>query len=131
MMLFVLISFMKAGVRKTLNIVKFVMLFRLKRYPKSKRGKKYQCDAKKFVLVCEKLFDIYCNHPEKRSNQEKQHLLRMTEEDHDIFRHQKGARIGFCSILKVPLTPSDLKFKQRHQMKEPSTSRYVAQSILV
>ena len=86
-----------------------VAFSKLDRYPKKKRGASFLEKEAEFLSDIDKLFDVFCNDNEQRRRLEKDHKLRMTDED------QKSRRIGKCLDVALPLTSSDQKFIRRSE----------------
>ena len=63
----------------------------------------------------DKLFDVFCNDNEQRRRLEKDHKLRMTDEDFVFYEDQKSRCIGKCLDVALPLISSDQKFIRRSE----------------
>ena len=90
-----------------------VAFSKLDRYPKKKRGASFLEKEAEFLSDIDKLFDVFCNDNEQRRRLEKDHKLRMTDEDFVFYEDQKSRRIGKCLDVALPLTSSDQKFIRR------------------
>ena len=83
-----------------------VAFSKLDRYPKKKRGASFLEKEAEFLSDIDKLFDVFCNDNEERRRLEKDHKLRMTDEDFVFYEDQKSWRIGKCLDVALPLTSS-------------------------
>ena len=61
----------------------------------------------------DELFDIFCSDDQQRRQLEKQHLLRITDKDFEIYSDHKGPRLMKCFNIVETLTTSDVKFAER------------------
>ena len=94
-----------------------VAFSKLDRYPKKKRGASFLEKEAEFLSEIDKLFDVFCNDNEQRRRLEKDHKLRMTDEDFVFYEDQKSRRIGKCLDVALPLTSSDQKFIRRSESR--------------
>ena len=92
-----------------------VAFSKLDRYPKKKRGASFLEKEAEFLSDIDKLFDVFCNDNDQRRRLEKDHKLRMTDEDFVFYEDQKSRRIGKCLDVALPLTSSDQKFIRRSE----------------
>ena len=92
-----------------------VAFSKLDRYPKKKPGASFLEKEAEFLSDIDKLFDVLCNDNEQRRRLEKDHKLRMTDEDFVFHEDQKSRRIGKCLDVALPLTSSDQKFIRRSE----------------
>ena len=60
---------------------------------------------------------FFCDSPTQRRHLEKEHKLRMADEDYSFYNDQKGPRIAKCLDVQLPLTSSDKQFIRRSQIK--------------
>ena len=81
-----------------------VAFSKLDRYPKKKRGASFLEKEAEFLSDIDKLFDVFCNDNEQRRCLEKDHKLRLTDEDFVFYEDQKSRRIGKCLDVALPLT---------------------------
>ena len=96
----------------------------LDRYPKAKRGTTFLKKEAIFVEKLDHLFDIFCEDKRQRRILEAAHGLRMCSKDYEFYNNQKTTRISKCTSVLEKLTPSDVKFKQKHLYSEaPTTSK--------
>lgn len=95
---------------------------KLLRYPKSKRGLKWNNDVDIFNQESSKLFDIFCDNQQRRSELEKIHRLRMAPDDYLFYEDQKSNRIGQCVKRAITPNASDIKFKERIDQHEKLVS---------
>lgn len=91
----------------------FANFDRLVRYPKSKRGEKWNNDADIFNQNSNQLFDIYCDDDVQRGKLEKEYKLRMSADDFEFYNDQKTLRRRQCTSKVVPYTSSDVNFQKR------------------
>ena len=92
-----------------------VAFSKLDRYHKKKRGASFLEKKAEFLSDIDKLFDVFCNDNEQRRRLEKDHKLRMTDEDFVFYEDQKSRRIGKCIDVALPLTSSDQIFIRRSE----------------
>jgi len=88
-------------------------LSKLKKYPRSKRGKTYFKNVQNFVTESQKLFDIFVHDNAKRRELETKFKLKMTEQEYWFYEDQKGPRAAKCLNSKEKLSESDLRFARR------------------
>ena len=81
-----------------------VAFSKLDRYPKKKRGASFLEKEVEFLSDIDKLFNVFCNDNEQRRRLEKDHKLRMTDEDFVFYEDQKSRHIGKCLDVALPLT---------------------------
>ena len=94
------------------------------RYPKAKRGTTFLKKEAIFVEKLDHLFDIFCEDKRQRRILEAAHGLRMCSKDYEFYNNQKTTKISKCTSVLEKLTPSDVKFKQKHLYSEaPTTSK--------
>lgn len=98
----------------------------LNRYPKTKRGAKYEKDIENFMEKANQLFDIFCYDITQRREHEKQHQLRMSDDDYAFFNDQKGPRLAKTTSFVEKLTPSDVHFARKAHASIVSTSTSVS-----
>ena len=96
----------------------------LDRYPNAKRGTTFLKREAIFVEKLDYLFDIFCEDKRQRRILEAAHGRRICSKDYEFYNNQKTTRISKCTSVLEKLTPSDVKFKQKHSYSEaPTTSR--------
>ena len=80
------------------------------RYSKKKRGKSFLQKEAEFMREMDELFDIFFSDDQQRRQLEKQHLLRITDKDFELYSDQTGPRSMKCFNLVETLTTSDVLF---------------------
>ena len=65
-------------------------------WSKKKSGKSFLSRESDFMSTIDQLFDVFCINNEQRRHLEKQHGLRMSDDDYSFYNDQKGQRQ--CSL---------------------------------
>ena len=68
----------------------------LDRWSKKKRGKVFLAKEAEFLSNVDELFDVFCDDVDQRRRLEREHKLRMTDEDFSFYADQKGRRAEKC-----------------------------------
>ena len=66
-----------------------------------------------FLSGMDELFDVFCDNPTQRRRLEREHKLRVADENYSFYNDLKGLRIAKCLDVLLPLTSSDNQFKRR------------------
>ena len=70
-----------------------------------------------FLLGIDELFDVFCDNSTQGRRLEKEHKLRIADEDYSFYNDQKGLRTVKCLAVPLPLTSSDKQFIRLLQIK--------------
>ena len=87
----------------------------LDRWSKKKRGKAFLAKEAELLSNVDELFDVFCDDVDQRRRLEREHKLRMTDEDFSFYADQKGRRAEKCLDVVIPLTSSDQMFIRRSE----------------
>ena len=68
------------------------------------------------MSTIDELFDVFCSDDKQRRILEKEHGLKMTDEDFAFYKDQASKRVGKCVDAVVPLTSSDRQFLRRSRL---------------
>ena len=68
------------------------------------------------MSTIDELFDVFCSDDKQRRILEKEHGLKMTDEDFAFYKDQASRRVGKCVDAVVPLTSSDRQFLRRSRL---------------
>ena len=92
------------------KVESFVKFSALDRWSKKKRGETFLQEEKEFMSTIDELFDVFCYDDKQRRILEKEHGLKMTDEDFAFCKDQTSRQVGNCVDAVVPLTSSDRQF---------------------
>jgi len=67
----------------------------------------------RYGWAMDEIFDIFCSDDQQKRQLERQHLLRMTDNDFEFYSDRKGPRLMKCFNILETLTTSDVKFAER------------------
>ena len=84
-----------------------------------------------FLSDVDWLLDVFCNDHEQRRSLDKEHKLRMTDEDYAFYEDQNGQRIEKCLDVALPLTTSNMKLIPRSESKLNATCSFMYQSEII
>ena len=68
----------------------------LDRWSKKKRGEAFLQKEKEFMSTIDEIFDVFCADDKQRRILEKQHGLKMTDDDYAFYKDQTSKRVGKC-----------------------------------
>ena len=85
----------------------------LDRWSKKKRGEAFLQKEKEFMSTIDEIFDVFCADDKQRRILEKQHGLKMTDDDYAFYKDQTSKRVGKCVDAVVPSTSADIQFLRR------------------
>ena len=88
----------------------------LDRWSKKKLGETFLQKEKEFMSTIDELFDVFCSDDKQRRILEKEHGLKMTDEDFAFYKDQASRRVEKCVDAVVPLTSSDRQFLRRSRL---------------
>ena len=91
----------------------------LDRWSKKKRGEAFLQKEKEFMSTIDKIFDVFCADDKQRRILEKQHGLKMTDDDYAFYKDQTSKRVGKCVDAVVPSTSTDIQFLRRSRPLQP------------
>ena len=74
----------------------------LDRWSKKKRGEAFLQKEKEFMSTIDEIFDVFCADDKQRRILEKQHSLKMTDDDYAFYKDQTSKRVGKCVDAVVP-----------------------------
>ena len=85
----------------------------LDRWSKKKRGEAFLQKEKEFMSTIDEIFDVFCADDKQRRILEKQHGLKMIDDDYAFYKDQTNKRVGKCVDAVVPSTSADIQFLRR------------------
>ena len=91
----------------------------LDRWSKKKRGEAFLQKEKEFMSTIDEIFDVFCADDKQRRILEKQHGLKMTDDDYAFYKDQTSKRVGKCVDAVVPSTSADIQFLRRSRPLQP------------
>ena len=91
----------------------------LDRWSKKKRGEIFLQKEKEFMSTIDEIFDVFCADDKQRRILEKQHGLKMTDDDYAFYKDQTSKRVGKCVDAVVPSTSADIQFLRRSRPLQP------------
>ena len=91
----------------------------LDRWSKKKRGEAFLQKVKEFMSTIDEIFDVFCADDKQRRILEKQHGLKMTDDDYAFYKDQTSKRVGKCVDAVVPSTSADIQFLRRSRPLQP------------
>ena len=71
----------------------------LDRWSKKKRGEAFLQKEKEFMSTIDEIFDVFCADDKQRRILEKQHGLKMTDDDYAFYKDQTSKRVGNVWML--------------------------------
>ena len=79
------------------------------------------------MSTIDEIFDVFCADDKQRTILEKQHGLKMTNDDYAFYKDQTSNRVGKRVGAVVPLTSADIQFLRRSRplqlhLKSPTCS---------
>ena len=91
----------------------------LDRWSKKKRGEAFLQKEKEFMSTIDEIFDVFCADDKQRRILEKQHGLKMTDDDYAFYKDQTSKRVGKCVDAVVPSTSADIQFLRCSRPLQP------------
>ena len=91
----------------------------LDRWSKKKRGEAFLQKEKEFMSTIDEIFDVFCADDKQRRILEKQHGLKMTDDDYAFYKDQTSKRVGKCVNAVVPSTSANIQFLRRSRPLQP------------
>ena len=79
-----------------------------------KRGETFLQKEKEFMSTIDEFFDVFSD--KQRRILEKEHGLKMTDEDFAFYKDQASRRVGKCVDAVVPPTSTDRQFLRRSRL---------------
>ena len=92
----------------------------LDRWSKKKQGEAFLQKEKEFMSTIDEIFDVFCADDKQRRILEKQHGLKMTDDDYAFYKDQTSKRVGKCVDAVVPSTSADIQFLRRSTLTTSS-----------
>ena len=71
------------------------------------------------MSTIDEIFDVFCADDKQRRILEKQHGLKMTDDDYAFYKDQTSKRVGKCVDAVVPSTSADIQFLRRSRPLQP------------
>ena len=71
------------------------------------------------MSTIDEIFDVFCADDKQRRILEKQHGLKMTDDDYAFYKDQTSKRVGKCVDAMVPSTSADIQFLRRSRPLQP------------